>query len=206
MPSRKRPRSRRAGRSRAKRSTASKRLTHQRRSGKRRPIPLARLSGRSEAARDRALHVLAEMRKEPNLLLGRAARLHGVKPETVRKYFPSALKKVGGRIRVTKNDRYPETLFLPDAQGNSVPIRTRSSKERSEAGQYLRDIGRALRGDIRALSKWRGKKIAGVELVTDERELAAIEPALSDFSLYRTFNSGGAWRISSQSAQHGAGS
>jgi len=129
------------------------------------------------------------MRKDPNLLLGRAAQLHGVKPHTVRKYFPSALKRVGGRIRVTKNDRYPETLFLPDAQGNSVPIRTRSFKERSEAGQYLRDIGRALRGDIRALSKWRGKKIAGVELVTDERELAAIEPALSDFSLYRSFNS-----------------
>jgi hypothetical protein len=141
------------------------------------------------AARDRALHVLAEMRKDPNLLLGRAAQLHGVKPDTVRKYFPSALKRVGGRIRVTKSDRYPETLFLPDAQGNSVPIRTRSFKERSEAGQYLRDIGRALRGDIRALSKWRGKKIAGVELVTDERELAAIEPALSDFSLYRSFKS-----------------
>jgi hypothetical protein len=97
------------------------------------------------------------MRKDPNLLLGRAARLHGVKPDTVRKYFPSALKRVRGRIRVTKNDRYSETLFLPD--------------------------------DIRVLSKWRGKKIAGVELITDERKLAAIEPALSEFSLYRTFNS-----------------
>jgi hypothetical protein len=53
----------------------------------------------------------------------------------------------------------------------------------------LRDIGRAQRGDAKALSKWDGKKIAGVELVTDERTLAAIEPALSDFSLYRTFNS-----------------
>jgi hypothetical protein len=112
----------------------------------------------------------------------------GVKPDTVRKYFPSALKKVGGRIRVTKTDRYPETLFLPDAQGNSVPIRTRSFKERSEAGQYLRDVGRALRGDPRALSKWQGKKIAGVELLIDERALVAIEPALSEFSLYRTFN------------------
>ncbi len=154
-----------------------------------RPIALSRLSKRSTAARDRALHVLAEMRKDPDLLLGHAARLHRVKPDTVRKYFPLALKRVGGRIRVTKTDRYTETLFLPDAQGNSVPIRTRSFKERSEAGQYLRDIGRALRGDIRALSKWRGKKIGGVELLTDERALAAIEPALSDFSLYRIFNS-----------------
>jgi hypothetical protein len=164
-------------------------VRYRRRRNVSRPIPLSKLPKRSMAARDRALHVLAEMRKDPNLLVGRAARLHGVKPDTVRKYFPSALKRVGGRIRVTKTDRYPETLFLPDAQGNSVPIRTRSFKERSEAGQYLRDIGRALRGDIRALSKWRGKKIAGVELVTNERKLAAIEPALSDFSLYRTFSS-----------------
>ena len=154
-----------------------------------RPIALSRLPERSTAARDRALHVLAEMRKDPNVLLGSAARLHGVKPDTVRKYFPSALKRVGGRIRVTKTDRYPETLFLPDAQGNSVPVRTRSFKERSEAGQYLRDVGRAMRGDTKALSKWRGKKIAGVELLTDERALAAIEPVLSDFSLYRSFNS-----------------
>jgi hypothetical protein len=191
MPSRKRPQTRRARRSRARKtkSSVNKRLTHQGRTGKRHSIHLARLSERSYAARDRALHVLAEMRSDPNLLLGRAARLHGVKPDTVRKYFPSALKKVRGRIRATKTDRYPETLFLPDAQGNSVPIRTRSFKERSKAGQYLRDIGRALRGDIRALSKWRGKKIAGVELLTDERALAVIEPALSEFSLYRTFNS-----------------
>jgi hypothetical protein len=61
--------------------------------------------------------------------------------------------------------------------------------ERSDAGLYLRDVGRAQRGDTRALLKWRGKKIAGVELLTDERALAAIEPVLSDFSLYRTFNS-----------------
>jgi hypothetical protein len=124
-----------------------------------------------------------------SLTLAHAAKLYGVKLETVRKYFPSALKRVKGKLQVTKSDRYRETLYLPDAQGHSVAIKTRSSKERSEAGQYLRDIGRALRGDVRALSKWRGKKIAGVELLTDERALAAIEPALSDFSLYRTFNS-----------------
>src|SRR5271154_1606679 len=71
------------------------------RAKKPRSIPLSQLPKRSKAARDRSLHVLAEMRNDPNLLLGRAARLHGVKPDTVRKYFPSALKRVGGRIRVT---------------------------------------------------------------------------------------------------------
>ena len=152
-------------------------------------IRVASLSERSHAARDRALHVLAEMRSDPSLLLGRAARLHGVKPSTVKKYFGSALKKVRGRVRVTKSDRFRVTLFLPDAQGNSVAIRTRSSKERTEASQYLRDLGRALRGKRGVLSPWRGKKIAGVELFTDESALVSIEPALSEFSLYRIFNS-----------------
>ena len=153
------------------------------------PLALSTLSTRSSAARERALHVLAEMRNDPNLVLGRAARLHGVKPSTVKKYFGSALKKVRGRLSVTKSDRFKVTLFLPDAQGNSVAIRTRSSKERTEASQYLRDLGRALRGERDALSSWRGKKIAGVELFTDESELISIEPALSEFSLYRVFNS-----------------
>ena len=154
-----------------------------------RPLALSTLSTRSNAARDRALHVLAEMRNDPSLLLGRAARLQGVKPSTVKKYFGSALKKVRGRMRVTKSDRFSVTLFIPDAQGNSVAIRTRSSTERSEASEYLRDLGRALRGHRGALRKWHGKKIAGVELFTDESALVSIEPVLSEFSLYRIFNS-----------------
>ncbi len=162
------------------------------RTSKRRWIPLSQLSGRSYAARDRALHVLADMRDDSHLSLTHAAKLQGVKPATVKKYFPSALKVSNGRFRATKSDRYTATLYIPDAHGNSIAIKTRSSKEREAAGQYLRDLGRSLRGDRGPLLAWHGKKIAGVELVTDERALAAIEPALSDFSLYRTFNSGGA--------------
>src|SRR5882724_5780144 len=66
------------------------------------PIALSPLSTRSSAARDRAVHVLAEMRNDPSLLLGQAARLHGVKSSTVKKYLGSALEKVRGRLRVTK--------------------------------------------------------------------------------------------------------
>ncbi len=154
-----------------------------------RPLILSTLSARSSAARDRALHVLAEMRNDPNVLLSRAARLYGVKPGTVKKYFGSAFNKFRGQMRVAESDRFSATLFLPDAQGNSVPIKTRSSKQRSEASEYLRDLGRALRGHPAALRKWRGKKIAGFELFTDEDALVSIEPALSDFSLYRIFNS-----------------
>jgi hypothetical protein len=132
------------------------------------------------------------MRNDPGLSPTHVARLYGVRLETIKKYFPSALKKYKGKLRATKSDRFPATLYLPDAQGNSVAIKTRSSKERQEAGEYLRDLGRSLRGDRKALLRWRGKKIAGVELVTDERAIVAIEPALSDFALYRAFNVGGA--------------
>jgi len=193
MPSKRRPQARRARRPGAKRPKSTPvRLSQPRRTSKPRSIPLARLSGRSYAARDRGLHVLAAMRDDPTLSLSHAAKLHAVKPDTVKKYFPSALKKSNGKLRATKSDRYTATLYIPDAQGNSVAIETRSWKERQEAGHYLRDLGRYSGGDRKALSKWRGRKIAGVELVTDKRAIVAMEPALSEFSLYRSFNAGGA--------------
>jgi hypothetical protein len=157
-----------------------------------RNIPIARLPERSQSARDRGLHVLAAMRHDRHLSLTHAAKLQGVRPETVKKYFPSALKKTNGKFLATKTDRYAATLYVPDADGKEVPVKTRSSKEREQLGQYLRDLGRYLRGNRDALSKWQRKKVAGVELVTDGRTLISIEPALSDFSLYRSFNPGGA--------------
>jgi len=128
------------------------------------------------------------MRRDPNLSLFRAAKLEGVKPETIKKHFLSSLRKVAGKFTVTKSDRYFATLYVPDAHGNPVAVHTRSSKDREALSQYLRDLGRYLRGDRHALAKWHGKRIAGVDLVTAGRAIVAIEPALSDFSLYRTFH------------------
>lgn len=138
------------------------------------------------------MHVLAAMRRDEHLSLSKAAKLEGVKSETVRKYFPSALTRSHGRIRASKNDRYSATVYLPDRYGNPVEVATRSSKERKRASQYLRDLGRYLRGQKNALSRWHGKKIAGVELVTAGRTIVAMEPALSEFSLYRALNGGAA--------------
>lgn len=151
---------------------------------------LSDMQERSQSARDRGLHALAAMRHDPSLSLSHAGKLHGVKGETIKKYFPSALRKSNGRFRVTKSDRYKATLYIPDEQGNAIPVKTRSSREREELGKYLRDLGRYLRGDRNALARWHGKKIAGVELVTAGRTIVAIEPALSEFSLYRALNSG----------------
>jgi hypothetical protein len=163
----------------------------QRRGGRQRDLSPSSLPERSRFARDNALHVLSAMRRDPNLSLARAAKLQGVKAATVKKYFPCALPKSNGKFRVAKRDRYSATLYVPDSQGNSVPVKTRSSKEREQVSKYLRDLGRFLRGDRNALARWQGMKIAGIDLVTDARTIKTIEPALSDFSLYRTLNGGG---------------
>lgn len=179
----------------AKRSTSS-RKSRSRRTGRRRvqirSIDTAQLSKRNQSAYDRALHAIAAMRRDPGLRLTTVTKLHGVKVDTIRKYFPSELTKSHGRLRARKSDRYSASVYLPDRHGNSVPVLTRSSKERKQASQYLRDLGRYLRGDRNALSEWHGRKIANVELVTAGRAIKAIEPALSDFSLYRTLNGGAA--------------
>jgi hypothetical protein len=166
----------------------SKRVQDRNRQSK--PIRLAKLPKRSAQARTNALHVLSEMRRNPKLKLSAAARSFGVKPSVVKKYFRSSLEKVNGHWRVHKSDRFRETMYLPDREGNSVPVSTRSSKERKKVSKVLRDIGRFYRGDKRAMNKWRGKRIAGVEVITDPRTLVSIESQLSDFSIYNAFNGG----------------
>jgi hypothetical protein len=153
-------------------------------------LSVSNMRERSQLARDRGLHALAAMRHDPGLSLTHAGKLNGVKAETIKKYFPAALKKLKGKFRVAKSDRYRATLYVPDVDGNSIPVKTRSSREREELSKYLRDLGRYLRGKREVLAKWRGRKIGGVELVTAGRTIVDIEPALSDFSLYRAFNGG----------------
>src|ERR1019366_10361937 len=78
-------------------------------------VPIANLSKRSEEARDRAMHAIAWKRRNPRKSFTYAAKLHGVKPATIKKHFPSALTKVNGRLQVTSTDRYSATLYVPDA-------------------------------------------------------------------------------------------
>jgi hypothetical protein len=153
-------------------------------------IDLAQLSKRSYEARDRAINAIAWKRRNPKQSFAHAAKMHGVKLATVKKYFPSALRKVGGKLQVATADRYLATLYVPDENGNAVPVHTRSSKDRKALSGYLRDLGRYLRGKRDALAPWRGKTVAGVALVTSRDVLVSIEAALSEFSLYRSNNGG----------------
>jgi hypothetical protein len=185
-----RRRNRRAGKSQQGSARGQRKRRSLRQRKLHRAISVTALPERSQLAYDHALHAIAGMRRDPDLRLSHATKLNGVKADTIRKYFPTELTKSRGRFRVGKSDRYQATLYIPDAHGNSVPVETRSSKERKQVSQYLRDLGRYLRGNKNALAQWHGKKIAGVNLVTAGRTIVAIEPALSEFSLYRAFNGG----------------
>jgi hypothetical protein len=56
-------------------------------------IPALRLSERSRAARDRALHAIAAMRRDPDLRLTQATKLHGVRVDTIQKYIGKNLQE-----------------------------------------------------------------------------------------------------------------
>jgi hypothetical protein len=160
------------------------------RRGRGQRIAVTSLPQRSQSARDRAMHAIAAMRRDAKLSLSHAAKLQGVKPATVKKYFSSLLIRSKGKLRVTKSDRAAATLYVPDANGRAIPVHTRSSKDRKALSRYLRDVGRYLGGKRNALAPWRGKTVAGIELVTSAEIIISIEPALSEFSLYRSTNGG----------------
>lgn len=148
-----------------------------------RPLP-----ERSRLARDRSEKAIQFALHNPDVPMFRVAKLHKVKVATIKRYFE--LIKVNGRLRVKISSRYFLTVYLFDEHGYPVPLDTPSRRERRQASDYLRDVGRYLGGNRKALSKWQGKEIAGVDLVTDGRTLVAMEPALSEFSLYRALNGG----------------
>jgi hypothetical protein len=124
--------------------------------------------------------------------ISQAARENGVSTRTIKKYVGSALlqDRPGGRIRPTKSDRFVYYLQIPGPHG-PVEIKARGSKEAADAGRYMAAINRFLRGDLKALAPWRGKKIAGVELVTDRRALKSLaQEELLPYSLYRSLSGG----------------
>jgi hypothetical protein len=146
----------------------------------------------NSAARERALKALGSMRRGDTL--SRAARDNGVTTRTIKRYARSALiqDRPGGRIRATKSDRLARYLQIPGLNGPR-DITVRSSKAASEFASYKADINRLLRGDRNAMTRWRGKKIAGFELVTEPKIL--IEQARKEilpYSLYRSLSGGAA--------------
>jgi hypothetical protein len=144
------------------------------------------------SARDRAFHALVDMRLGSSL--SQAARDNGATARTIRKYVGAALiqDRPGGRIRARKSDRLTRYLQIPGPNG-PIEIRLRGSKQATEAAKYAAAINRYLSGDVNALTPWRGKRIAGVELITERPAIKGLaQRELLPHSLYRAFSGGAA--------------
>lgn len=138
---------------------------------KQRKVPLRRRTDLH--ARDRALHVLARMRRTGSSLTA-AAREEHIDPRTVRKYLKNELR---GRGRPTKADRRKRDMLIPTALGNA-PVTVHGSKQASQLGRYMSAVGKYLRtGDVKALAEFEGQSISGNPLITDPEILGSLAQA-----------------------------
>ena len=143
-------------------------------------------------ARQRALSVLARMRGRGESL-SEAARLEHTTPRTVQKFLAKQLKRnASGRYSATSGDTLRRDLNVLGLDGY-VPVVVRSSKQAQLASEHLIAVGRFLRtGDTEWLKPFVGKRVGGVELLTDPdrlRELADAGLVKLD-ALYREHRGG----------------
>jgi hypothetical protein len=143
-------------------------------------------------ARDRSLRALWDMRHGASF--SHAARNNGISKTPIKKYVGSALLQdhPGGRIRATKSDRFVRYLQVPGLHG-PVDLNAHGLKEAKRAAAYKAAVNRFLNGDLNALARWHGKKIAGIELITDGPTLKGLgQKELLPYSLYRSLSGGAA--------------
>jgi hypothetical protein len=153
-------------------------------------ISLSNLSARSQEARQRAIRALAGIRR--GMSISHAARENQVTPRTIKRYAGSALvqSRRGGRIRAAKNDHIVRPLTVAGPRG-PIDIDVKSFKTASEFAKYKAAVNRWLEGETNALAHWHGKRIAGIDLVTDGKLLKDLaDKDLLPYSLYRSVSGG----------------
>lgn len=137
-----------------------------------------RRRGNKRDTYNRALHVLARMRRTGETLTA-AAREEHIDPRTVRKYLGAELRgsRLKRKVRATKGDRRRRDMLIPTALGTS-PVVVRGSKEATQLGRYMAAVGKYLRtGDSDSLDEFRGKSIGGHFLITDPDTLGSLAQA-----------------------------
>ncbi len=166
----------------------------QRRGGYRGKLSVGSRPKRSQSIRDRALNVLADLRRNPSITLTQAARRRKIDPRTVRKQLPSAFRKdSSGRVKAKPSRQRQKTLYIPsDSPGVRVPVPTKNLRERRLVGQWMAALNAAGRNDFSKMKKFpRRQVIGGVRLPTDPKEIQPILIALAEEEspfegLYRT--------------------
>jgi hypothetical protein len=134
-------------------------------------------NGTNRLARSRALAVLARMRSRGESL-SQAARLEHTTPKTVRKIIGKQLKRdASGRYSATSGDTLRRDLSVLGFDGYQ-PVVVRSSNQAHLAAEHLIAVGRSLRtGDPEWLKPFIGKRVGGVELLTDPDRLHELADA-----------------------------
>ena len=121
----------------------------------------------NNSARRRALAVLARMRSRGESLSEAAPHEHTT-PQTVRRIIPKQFKRgSSGRYTATRSDTLRRDLTVLGFDGY-VPVVVRSSNQAHLASAHLIAVNRFLRtGDEEWLKPFIGKRVGGVELLTD---------------------------------------
>jgi hypothetical protein len=119
----------------------------------------------------RVTAVLARMRKRGESL-SQAARAEHSTPRTVKKFVGEQLRRsASGRYSPTSSDRLKREINVFGANGYE-PVTVSTSKQAQLASGHLIAVNRFLRtGDTEHLKPFRGKRIAGVGLLTDPKRL-----------------------------------
>lgn len=138
-------------------------------------------------ARPRALAVLARMRSRGESL-STAAHVEHTTPRTVRIIIGKLLRRdPSGRYSATGGDTLRRDLSVLGFDGYE-PVTVRSSNRAQLASEHLIAVGRFLRtGDTEWLKPFVGKRVGGVELLTDPYRLQVLGDAglVKLDSLYR---------------------
>jgi hypothetical protein len=125
----------------------------------------------TDSARRRALTVLARMRSRGESL-SRAARLEHTTPRTVLRIIPKQFKRSGsGHYSAKRRDTLRRDLTVLGFDGYQ-PVVVRSSNQAQLDSAHLIAVNRFLRtGDEEWLKPFIGKRVGGVELLTDPDRL-----------------------------------
>jgi hypothetical protein len=104
--------------------------------------------------------------------LSKAARALHTTPRTVRKLLGSQLRRsASGRYSPTRSDRLKREINVFGTEGYE-PVTVGSSKQAQLVSEHLIAINRYLRtGDAEQLKRFRGKRIGGIELLTDPKRI-----------------------------------
>jgi hypothetical protein len=140
----------------------------------------------------RTLAVLARMRSRGESL-SQAARLEHTTPRTVRKVVKKQLNRgSSGRYSATRGDTLRRDLSVLATDGYQ-PVVVRSWNQAQLASAHLVAVNRFLRtGDEEWLKPFIGKRVGGVQLLTDPDRLQILADAdlVKLDALYREHRSG----------------